>query len=109
MTDKIRCSKCGYSKHIGSLQIHHVDGVHQNNNQSNLIVLCANCHFEEHHLHKKKRTKQRDNRNKEDLIKEIVGQRRVIDAHSNESNTLQRSYPDIWLEIQKICYPKELK
>ena len=51
--DKDKCSKCGYDKHKGSLQIHHKDGNHENNTPSNLEVLCANCHFEHHQTNKR--------------------------------------------------------
>ena len=45
---KEKCSRCGYDKYVGSLHIHHIDRDHDNNEEKNLIVLCANCHFEVH-------------------------------------------------------------
>lgn len=39
-----RCSKCHGSEH--DVQIHHIDGEPANNLDSNLIVLCLNCHSE---------------------------------------------------------------
>ena len=59
-----KCSKCGYSKYIGSLDIHHLDpnkkdsNFHQMRSWSynkidreltDCVILCANCHREEHH------------------------------------------------------------
>jgi endogenous inhibitor of DNA gyrase (YacG/DUF329 family) len=38
-----RCKKCGYSI-IEALQVHHIDKNRTNNDISNLLVLCSNCH-----------------------------------------------------------------
>ena len=44
-----KCAKCGWS-HINTftgavpLEIDHIDGNYLNNNESNLILLCPNCH-----------------------------------------------------------------
>ena len=59
-----KCEKCGYDKCIGALQFHHIDpqnkkfGLSQNGNlhsweeylkeANKCILLCANCHAEEH-------------------------------------------------------------
>jgi hypothetical protein len=48
--------RCGFCGHIGvpaSLEIHHIDGNHENNNPDNLLVLCVNCHREAHHKQKR--------------------------------------------------------
>ena len=39
--------KCG-EKTLYLLQIHHIDGVNKNNENSNLEVVCANCHVKRH-------------------------------------------------------------
>ena len=52
---KVKCSICGYDKHMGSLHIHHKDHNHLNNDENNLDVLCANCHMEYHHNNADKR------------------------------------------------------
>ena len=44
-----KCSKCGWSEinpfsGIVPLEIEHIDGNYLNNSESNLIVLCPNCH-----------------------------------------------------------------
>jgi predicted HNH restriction endonuclease len=42
-----KCEKCGISEWRGmkiSLELHHKDGNTRNNNLSNLIILCPNCH-----------------------------------------------------------------
>jgi hypothetical protein len=46
-----KCEKCGYSK-TEILEIHHKDRNRNNNNLNNLILICPNCHSEEHHLKK---------------------------------------------------------
>ena len=50
---KVRCDFCGYNKHKGSLQEHHIDGNHFNNKRKNKQILCANCHIELHHKERK--------------------------------------------------------
>lgn len=42
------CNRCGFDKHEGALQVHHIDRDRNNNNLNNLEVLCANCHLIEH-------------------------------------------------------------
>jgi len=42
-----RCEICGISEWNGkklSLELHHIDGNHYNNNLENLLILCPNCH-----------------------------------------------------------------
>ena len=42
-----KCEKCGLSEWFGeplSLELHHKDGNHYNNDLSNLQILCPNCH-----------------------------------------------------------------
>lgn len=43
------CEICGYSK-TEILQVHHKDKNRQNNELSNLELICPNCHFEKHFL-----------------------------------------------------------
>lgn len=59
-----KCARCGYSKCLGALQIHHLDPSIKDKKFSNFklrafddkfkkelktcILLCANCHLEEH-------------------------------------------------------------
>lgn len=42
------CNRCKYNKIINILCIHHIDRNRNNNEVSNLEILCPNCHFEEH-------------------------------------------------------------
>jgi hypothetical protein len=42
-----RCEICGAKEWMGetlSLELHHIDGDHTNNELSNLQILCPNCH-----------------------------------------------------------------
>lgn len=59
-----KCSKCGYNKCIAALEFHHLDPKEKDKNYSVLkknfdklkpeldkcVLLCSNCHREEHHL-----------------------------------------------------------
>jgi hypothetical protein len=42
---KDKCEICGKD---GRLDVHHIDGNHQNNELNNLIVLCRSCHMKQH-------------------------------------------------------------
>lgn len=39
-----KCCVCGYNEEIGILEVHHKDGNRENNDISNLCILCPNCH-----------------------------------------------------------------
>lgn len=51
---KSKCCVCGYKEDIRALHVHHIDANRQNNDPSNLGVLCANCHNIVHSLAKSK-------------------------------------------------------
>ncbi len=44
-----KCERCEYSK-TKILQVHHIDRNRDNNELGNLLLICPNCHYEEHHL-----------------------------------------------------------
>jgi len=44
------CEDCGYKKHTKILVVHHVDHNRLNNEDSNLIILCPNCHAVRHYV-----------------------------------------------------------
>ena len=47
------CELCGFVPvHKSQLDVDHIDGNHQNNEQDNLQTLCANCHRLKTHLNK---------------------------------------------------------
>lgn len=46
-----QCEMCGYNAHPEILGIHHKDENRKNNDLSNLIVLCPNCHSLQHRKH----------------------------------------------------------
>ena len=64
-----KCQKCGwgetnpYTNKI-PLEIHHIDGNHLNNSESNLQVLCPNCHSltETYKNHNKHSTRKHRNK-----------------------------------------------
>lgn len=43
------CRRCKYNEFESSVHIHHIDHNKLNNDISNLIALCANCHLSLHH------------------------------------------------------------
>lgn len=47
-----KCNRCDYNKHPEILEVHHIDRNRSNNTETNLEVLCPNCHNEEHFLAK---------------------------------------------------------
>lgn len=42
--DELKCSRCGYDEFAVGIDIHHLDGNHDNNEKSNLLPLCSPCH-----------------------------------------------------------------
>lgn len=47
---KTECGLCGYNKYPDILEFHHKDRDRNNNTKENIIVLCPNCHMEEHFI-----------------------------------------------------------
>lgn len=47
-----KCCRCGYDKCPEILQVHHKDFNPRNQDRENLLLLCPNCHEEEHFLTK---------------------------------------------------------
>lgn len=45
-----KCNRCNYDKIFEILQVHHIDSDRNNNDLSNLEILCPNCHCEEHYV-----------------------------------------------------------
>lgn len=41
---KMKCARCGYEEFSCSVEVHHIDGNHNNDVAENLQLLCANCH-----------------------------------------------------------------
>ena len=41
---KHECAVCGYNEELRILEVHHKDEDHNNNDPSNLCILCPNCH-----------------------------------------------------------------
>ena len=47
------CERCKYDK-TEILQVHHKDRNRENNIMDNLELICPNCHYESHHLEKRR-------------------------------------------------------
>ena len=43
-----RCKRCGYEKVPGIVEVHHINGDHNDNRPENMEPLCPNCHAEAH-------------------------------------------------------------
>ena len=44
-----KCNKCSYDEHFSLLDVHHIDKNHNNNDISNLEILCVMCHRKYHY------------------------------------------------------------
>jgi hypothetical protein len=42
--EEMKCERCNYNEFVSSVHVHHIDENHFNNDPSNLILLCSNCH-----------------------------------------------------------------
>jgi len=62
-----KCEQCSYSKHE-ILHVHHKDRNRNNNTLKNLILLCPNCHYEEHFLEKSLLKKKLEKKSKIDIL-----------------------------------------
>ena len=103
--NKSICAFCGYSITKRALHIHHIDGNHNNNEEKNLVVVCANCHAEAHEKQKMrnpnmiiepimaalKETKQTPKNNKKQTNKK----------HANNPNKQQTKYTQTCKSKQK--------
>lgn len=47
-TRENKCERCGYDRQVKILQVHHLDRNTGNNAPENLVLLCRNCHAEDH-------------------------------------------------------------
>lgn len=47
--NELVCKRCGYNEFTSSVDIHHIDKNRNNNDKSNLVPLCSNCHKALHH------------------------------------------------------------
>lgn len=46
------CQKCGFNRVLEILELHHIDRNGRNNTRENLMLLCPNCHSEDHWINK---------------------------------------------------------
>lgn len=46
-----KCQLCGFNDNINILGVHHIDKNRNNNEISNLLILCPNCHSMQHNKH----------------------------------------------------------
>jgi hypothetical protein len=58
-----KCEKCGIAEWQGQpapLELHHIDGVRENNALNNIEILCPNCHAQTDNYKGKNKRKNRD-------------------------------------------------
>lgn len=71
-----KCEKCGVESWNGkpiTLEIHHIDGNHHNNELSNLMLLCPNCHSQtENYKSSNKKEKERASKITDEEFKEAL-------------------------------------
>jgi len=105
-----KCARCGYDEIKSSLHVHHIDEDRTNNNTSNLIVLCANCHHGLHHnqwsiegraiTNKKPRIKYSGRRNTFEKMQTIITENNTL---KNENEELKQKIK--CMELDKPIYP----
>lgn len=61
-TREKKCERCGYDEHPEILEVHHKDRNRDNNEESNLEILCPNCHMWDHYSNEDGRYKKNINR-----------------------------------------------
>jgi len=94
---KRQCEKCGITDWLGqylSFELHHVDENHENNDLSNLLIVCPNCHYCVHNA--KKIEKERLKRERLDN-----GTKRKVVNQADRSHTRKVERPPL-KEIQKM-------
>jgi hypothetical protein len=120
------CEKCGILEWMGeelSLELHHIDCDHSNNDLSNLQILCPNCHCISHKKMRKnkpkavrkkyKRTYARTNGDKKPILIEkaeiinpqLVGDNvRIAYPRPNNRKIERPPYDQLIDEIEKTSY-----
>lgn len=46
--EKEKCIRCGYNEFQEMVHVHHIDENKSNNDKSNLLIVCGNCHLSLH-------------------------------------------------------------
>lgn len=74
---KRQCEKCGITDWLGqylSFELHHIDENHDNNELSNLLIVCPNCHYCVHNAKKIERERLRQERLDNGIKRKVVNQ-----------------------------------
>lgn len=70
-----KCENCGITEWMGnkvSIELHHVDGNRENNNISNLKILCPNCHSMTNNFRGKNKKRKEHNITDEQIENAII-------------------------------------
>ena len=103
---KVSCAECGTVLPAHSLEVHHIDGDHENNDLNNLKILCTICHRKHHFKrHEDALIKNGDEReppkvNWQGRLKPEIFYRQSIRAMSPLEQEIARILKDAgWIEI----------
>lgn len=100
-----------------SLELHHIDCNHDNNNLSNLMILCPNCHAMIHYnMNKDKKSKKlgrkrvmRKSRASGNLVKDVSGRNWSIDSRSKNRKVDRPSLSTLLAELEESNFTQVAK
>ena len=90
-----KCNCCGLSNWNNKpipLELHHIDGIHVNNNQNNLMLLCTNCHTQ---------TDNYGNKNCDD-VRTIIKLKRQIKTNIKLLNNTEKHINKVYAIYNKV-------
>lgn len=107
---EFQCEICKNTEWNGKpipLELHHKDGDHYNNELSNLLIVCPNCHAQMpvHFLEKSKGTEKNVDKEKqaEELSFEISRQQLKIDIRYHSFAFVANKYSTTEKQIRELC------
>lgn len=107
---QFQCEVCNNTEWNGKpipLELHHKDGNHYNNELSNLLIVCPNCHAQMpvHFLKEPNKTKESVNKEEqvEELSLKIPRQQLKADIRYNSFAFVADKYSTTENQIRKLC------